>query len=40
MHIVQNKKTLNGQLGADSKYNFKTLIIVTYPQFTVEASTS
>jgi hypothetical protein len=40
LHIVQNKPSLNRQLGSQSNYNIKTLIIAAYPQYANEASTS
>lgn len=40
LHIVQKKLSLNRLLQNNSNYNVNTLIIVVYPIFTDEASTS
>ena len=40
LHIVHQKPSLNKQLGAQSKYNIKTLIIAAYPKCANGAATS
>lgn len=40
LHIVKKKPSLNRQLGNDSSFNIKTLIIAAYPQSADGASTS